>query len=76
MSNERALFVHSVDVVHMKPTEARLESILFYPNPYPTVHRVVEAARLADSNRCRSIGGLFNGDIFFLLLHPSNTVIQ
>jgi len=35
MSSEGAFFVHSVDIVHAKPSEARLESILYYPNPYP-----------------------------------------
>jgi len=41
--------VHIVNTVHVKASKTQLEGILYYPNPYPSIHP--RNVRLADFNR-------------------------
>jgi len=35
-------FVHSANTVRIETSEAQLEGILYYPNPYPSIHPLAD----------------------------------
>jgi len=43
--------VHSINIVHIKPSNAQLEGILYHSNPYPSIQP--RSVNSADSNRRR-----------------------
>jgi len=67
MSSERHSFVRGVNIAHIKPSEGQLESILYHPNPYPSIQS--RNARLATFKQT----GEFSNDIYIQIVYISQS---